>query len=444
MKKLVKSFFLLCLFVNNVWAQDLLEIYQLGLENDPVLKQAHANLQAVREIKSQSIAQLLPTFSVTGSKSRDRFVSQKNTFRGERDLAVGPNNANQEYWSQHFSLNLVQPVFHWDHWVQLGQSENQIAQADADYLAQQQDLMVRITEAYFNVLSAEDTLDFTVKGKEAIARQLDQARQRFEVGLIAITDVHEAQAGFDQSRASEISAQIEIDNSKEALREIIGDTDVSLAELGQNLPLISPVPDDIGAWSQAAEQQNLSIVAALNAAEVARKAIEIQRSGHYPTVDFVANYQESDIDSSSGFDGRSQSLGLQFDVPLFEGGAVISRTRQAQYQYQQAKERLVETQRSVKRQVRDAFRGVISSISSVQAFEAAVTSAKSALEATEAGFEVGTRTTVDVLGVQRNLFRARRDHARSRYDYLINSIKLKRAASSLIRNDMETLNALLI
>ena len=129
MKKLVKSFFLLCLFVNNVWAQDLLEIYQLGLENDPVLKQAHANLQAVREIKSQSIAQLLPTFSVTGSKSRDRFVSQKNTFRGERDLAVVPNNANQEYWSQHFSLNLVQPVFHLDHWVQLGQSENQIAQA---------------------------------------------------------------------------------------------------------------------------------------------------------------------------------------------------------------------------------------------------------------------------------------------------------------------------
>lgn len=426
--------------MQDVWAQDLLEIYELGLQNDPIIQQAQANLQAVRETKVQSIAQMLPSFGVSVSKSRDRFVSQKNTFITGN---LQPDN-KQEYWNQRFSLNLVQPLFHWDHWVQLEQSENQIAQADAGFMVQQQDLIVRITEAYFNVLSAGDNLDFTVKEQAAIARQLDQAQQRFEVGLIAITDVHEAQAGFDQAHASEISARNEFDNSKEALREIIGDIAVNLDKLGQMLPLLRPEPDDIGAWSQTAEQQNLSIIEALNGAEFARKTIELQRSGHYPQLDFVASYEESDVDSTSGFDGRSQSLGFQLDLPLFEGGAVVSRTRQAQHQYRQAKEQLHATQRLVKRQVRDAFRGVVSSISRVQALKTAVTSAESALETTEASFEVGIRTMVDVLAEQRNLFRVRRDYARARYDYLVNGIKLKRAASSLTRDDLEQINRLLL
>jgi outer membrane protein len=437
LKIAIKAILLLCIISNNICAQDLLGIYELGLQNDPELRQAHANLQAVRETKSQSIAQMLPNVSLSASKSHDRFTSQKTTFRSVV-------SSDQEFWSQRFSLNLVQPIFHWDHWVQLGQSENQIAEADASYLAQQQDLMVRITEAYFNVLSAQDNLQFTVKEKTAIARQLDQAQQRFQVGLIAITDVHEAQAGFDQAGASEILASNELDNSKEALREIIGDSEVNLDKLGKNLPLIKPNPDEINVWSNSAEQQNLSIVAAFNSAEFARKAVEIQRGGHYPKLDFVASYEEADVDSSSGFDGRSHSLGLQLDMPLFAGGAVLSRTRQAQHQYRQAKQQLIAVQRSVKRQVRDAFRGVISNISRVRALKTAVISTQSALEASEAGYEVGTRTLVDVLDEQSNLYRARRDLSRSRYDYLINSIKLKRAASRLNRDDLEQINHLLL
>lgn len=412
-------------------AQDLLQIYELGLQYDPVLRQAEANRMAVGESKDQSIAQMLPNITAQGASSYNRLNNSKISFQGLGE---------QKFWEHTFALNLTQPVFHWDHWVQLSQSDNLIAEAEAGYQAEHQNLMFRITEAYFNVLAAQDNLEFAEAEKKAIARQLEQAQQRFNVGLIAITDVHESQAGYDQVRSDVITAMNEVDNAKEALREIIGQNDGILAILGEMLPLDKPVPDNIKDWSENAKLQNLQIVSAVNRAEAARKTIEIQRSGHYPQLDIVGNFLQSDNNSTFGLRGDTQEIGLQLNIPIFEGGGVSSRTRQAEYEYQQAAENLVATKRAVEKEVKNAYRGVITTISRVEALKAAVISGESALEATEAGFDVGTRTMVDVLTATRNLTRARSDHSQARYDYLINGVRLKQAASSLSLDDLEAIN----
>lgn len=435
--KLPVIIFSLLTGISPLHAQNLSETYELALQNAPLLKQAQAKQSAVSESKDQSISRFLPNISATGASQRQWLHNLKtNTYQG---TAV-----NQEFWNNTFNLNMTQPLFHWEHWIQLSQSDNQIAQAEATYLAELQNLMVKTTEAYFNVLYAQDNLQFASAEKQAIARQLEQAQQQFNVGIIAITDVNEAQAGFDQANANEIEAANNLDNQKEALREIIGENDASLNALGEQLPLVKPDPPDISAWSDLAEINNFSIISAFNQAEVSRKAIDLQRSGHLPRLDLIGSYGASDNTSSFGARGDTQSIGVQLNVPLFEGGAVNSRTRQAGFEYQAAKEDLTAKKRAVKRQVKDAYRGIMTAISRVAALKAAVISAASALEATEAGFGAGTRTMIEVLNEQRNLYRAKRDFARTRYDYLINSIKLKQGASSLSQDDIEQVNRLLV
>jgi outer membrane protein len=420
---------------NNACAENLSDIYALALEHDPVLKQSAARQAASLESRAQGLARFFPTISVTASSSRDRLNSKKNTFQGA---------GVQNYWNNTVNANLKQPVFHWDHWIQLSQSDNQIAQAEANYKAEEQNLIVKISEAYFNVLGAQDNLEFTTAEKNAIARQLDQANQRFEVGIIAITDVHEAQAAHDLALANEIEAENNLDNKKEALKEIIGEYEPQLDRLRDELNLSSPEPKDIESWKETARENNLRIIAALNQAEYARKTIDVQNSGHMPQVDIIGSYGVSDNQATFGLRGDTQSIGLQVNVPLFEGGMVMSRARQARQEYEEAKEKLIEAQRAVTREVKDAYRGVVSNISRVDALKASVVSAESALEATEAGFEVGTRTMVDVLAEQRSLYRAKRDYARSRYDYFINSIKLKSASSNLTQADLEAIDTVLV
>ena len=416
-------------------AQDLAETYQLALENDPVLKQFYYSQFSVAESKSQSIAQMLPTISVSGQSSRSRIDSKKANFQSE---------GTQNYWDSSFSINFTQPVFHWDHWVELSQSDNLIAQSEAQYQAELQSLMVQTTEAYFNILAAQDNLEFTISEKKAIARQLEQATQRFDVGLIAITDVYEAKAAFDQSRAAQIEAENLVDNRKEDLRKIIGENDANLAILAEEISYSPPVPNDIAEWTNIADTNNLDVVAAINQAEVSRKNIQIQQSGHMPTLDVVANYGVADVNSSFGQRGDTQSVGLQLNIPLFQGGIVNSRSRQAGFDYQVSKENLIDTKREVTRLLKNSFRNVISTMNRAEALKAAVTSAISSLEATEAGFDVGTRTMVDVLAEQRNLYQAKRDHSKSRYDYLVSGVQLKQAASSLTEQDLSLINQFLV
>jgi outer membrane protein len=423
-------------FHSTARAEDLIDIYELALQNDPVIKEAEAKRNAAGESRVQGLARFFPTLAATGSSSREWLHNKKaGTFRGP---------ANQEYWDHNFSINLTQPVFHWEHWAQLSQADNQIAQAEATYQGELQKLMVRTAEAYFNVLSAQDNLEFTISEKEAIAKQLDQAKERFEVGIIPITDVYEAQAAYDQTTANELEAINNLDNQKEALREIIGESRENVSPLGENLPLKKPEPDSMPKWDETAEANNLGIIAAINQMEATHKDIDIQRSGHLPKLDVVGSYGASDNNSTFGLRGDTQSIGLQLNVPLFEGGAVSSRVRQASHEYEAAKENLVATKRSVRRQVNNTYRSILTSISRIAALKATVTSAASALEASEAGFEVGIRTMVDVLGEQRNLYRAKRDLSRARYDYLVNTIKLKQTTSDLTQVDLDKINGLLV
>jgi outer membrane protein len=413
------------------YANDLTQTFQLALDNDPQYKSAYFNQYATAEIKSQSIAQMLPNISLTGSSARQRLNNKKVTFQG---------SGTQNFWNHSFTINFTQPVFHWEHWVQLSQSDNKIAQAEALFQAEYQELIVRITESYFNILAAQDNLKFTVAEKLAIGKQLEQASQRFEVGMIAITDVYEAQAAFDQARADEIEAENLLDDSKESLVELIGVNETELNLLQADIPFNLPEPEEIASWSDAAEKNNFNIVAQLNQTEVARKEINLNRSRHLPTIDIVASYFVSDNTGTSGLRGETQSVGLQLNLPIFEGGGTYSRTQQAQYEYQREKENLIKTKRTVTREVRNAYRDVVSNLSRVKALKAAVKSSESSLEATEAGFQVGTRTMVDILVEQRNLYRSKRDYSQSRYDYLVNGIKLKKAAGSLSEADLQNIN----
>lgn len=431
MKNLLAMLCIASIPFNTAVADDLMEIYQQAVQNDPEFKISDINQSAAGETKSQSIAQMLPKVGMSASSTWNRLNNEKQSFLG---------SGLQHYLDNVLTVNLTQPVFNWGHWVQLDQSDNKIAQAEAQFQAKQQALMTRTVEAYFNVLAAQDNLEFIVAEKRAIEKQLEQAKQRFDVGIIAITDVYEAQAGFDRAHAAVIEAENQLDNRKEALREIIGNNEANLKKLPEDIPLSPPSPADIAAWTNTAESNNFSIVAQVNQAEFIRKNIELQQSKHLPTLDIVAQYRQSDNGNQFGFRGDNESVGLQFNLPLYEGGGVVSRTRQAQYEYEAAKEELTKVKRSVTRGVKDAFRGVISSIDQVKALKSNTESGQLAVEAAEAGLEVGTRTMVDLLAIQRNLFKAKSDYAQGRYNYLINGVKLKQAAGSLSDQDLMQIN----
>ncbi|CAG7855769.1 Outer membrane protein TolC [biofilm metagenome] len=421
----------------SVKAENLMEIFERALQNDPIIKQVEAKRSAAGESREQGLARLFPTIALSGASGREwrhnRIANLSNLFP-----------LSQEYWNHSFSLNLTQPLFHWDHWVKLSQSDNQIAEAQAAYEAELQNLIVRTTEAYFNVLAAQDNLRFTVTEKEAISKQLEQAKARFDAGIIPITDVYEAQAAFDNTTANELEAINNVDNQKEALREIIGNDEGILNLLSDNLPLKKPEPENLEKWSETAETNNLKIIAAFNQMEITRKTIDVQRSGHLPQLDLVGSYGVTENGSAFGPRGDTQNVGVQLNIPLFEGGAVSSRTRQASYEYEASKENLTAVKRAINREVKNNYRNVLTNISRIEALKATVLSAESALEASEAGAEVGIRTMVDVLAEQRNVYQAKRDLSRARYDYLINFIKLKQTTSDLNQSDLEEINRLLV
>jgi outer membrane protein len=423
----------LLLCTSLVQAEDLMAVYELALRNDPQLQVAKEQLNAARESKSLARSQLLPTIGL--GATYDAVSGDIKTLSGN------PVDRSVDYDESGIGLNLTQPIYRRDRFVQLKQADSTIAQAEAQFAAAEIDLMVRSTTAYFNILSAEDDLRVAKAEREATGRQLEQAQQRFDVGLIAITDVHEAQAAFDAARAAEIAAENDLDNAWEALFEIIGPQPKSiLAKLGDGLRLNPPVPKDLQSWSDTAQQENFSILAANANLEVLNQEVQVSRSGHYPTLDLVGGYNVSRSDSDTATEADLGTIGLELQVPIYTGGAVSAQTRQALANYRAAQQSLDQTRRAVNRQVRDAFRGVLSSISQVEALKAATVSAQSALESTQAGYEVGTRTIVDVLNVQRNLFSSQRDYLNSRYGYIINGLSLKSAAGNLAVEDLQRVN----
>ena len=425
---------LFCTCANAAYTADLVEIYGYALDSDPQYRQVAATKRAVMETRPQALAQLLPSLSF-----------RANAFTNEQEIDSIFNPIGQEgkvtFGSHGYSLDLTQPLFRGDRIIQYLQADNRIQQADAELVAAEQDLILRATTAYFEVLAAYDNLGFAEAEKKSLSRQLDQATQRFDVGLTAITDVQEARAGYDRAFAAEIAAKNNVDNAREALRSITGAYFSELAPLGETMPLLSPQPEEIETWTGAALEQNLNVLAAQHAVDNARREIKRQQAGHLPTVDMVARHN---LDKSGGrfgsVESTTSSVGVQLNVPLFQGGYVSSRVRETHERLNAELERLEQARRNAQRLTRQAYLGVISGISRVNALEQAVLSSETALQATEAGFEVGTRTAVDVVAAERATSQARRDYARARYDYLLDTLRLKQASGSLSAQDLSQVN----
>lgn len=416
----------LMLGASSLHAENLLDVYRMAQQSDPTLRAAEAGNQAAQQGRAQSRAVLLPQVNLSADVTKN-----------QRDA----NGVSTDYDSSGYNLSLVQSLYHHDYYQQLKVADAGIAQANALYEAARQGLILRVASAYFRLLAAQDSLTTAEASKRAIAQQLRQTQQRFEVGLTAITDVHEAQAGYDAAVAAEIAASNGLDIAREELREITGQEPLAPAALQESMPLLSPEPADIGQWVEKARTQNLSLIAAEAAARAAAEELNRREAGHYPTLDLVANHRYSDTtDDPSGYEMDNTSIGVQLSVPIYSGGLTTARSREARALLAQAQENLETQRRATVREVRSAYLGVTAGISQVKARKQALSSAQTALEATQAGFEVGTRTAVDVLNAQQVRYGAQSEYFRSRYDYLLATLLLKQAAGSLSEEDITLIN----
>jgi outer membrane protein len=441
-------------------AADLNEVYQRALQNDPQLREAEANRLAALESKPQALAALLPQLTGSGLVNKERDNGSSNTTEsvtvpgGPAFVESFPFNGRTITYTHKWGVDLKQNLFRWENWVALQRADSQVAQAEADYQAAQQDLMERVAQRYFDVLAAEDDLGAQEGALASVTRQLEQAESRYQAGLIAITDVQEARASHDSSAAAVIAGKRTVAAAQESLREITGDLFPTLARPIEPFELANPDPVSEDRWVDMALQQNLSLVSSRLAADIARENVSAARGGHYPSLDLVASGYKALNDSnsinsdgtpygSSTLDQTQKQIGIQLTFPLYSGGMVSSQVRQAVYQHRAAQERVERVARQTEHDARDAYLGVLSEISRVKALRRAVESNATALTATQAGYEAGTRTAVDVLESRRLWIQAQTDYSRSRYDYMINVLKLQQAAGILSEQSLDKLNSLL-
>jgi outer membrane protein len=444
---------LLLAFSATAPANDLIGVFEDAVHNDPVIRQADANRLAARESKPQALSALLPQLNGSAAGTRDHSSGFQYQIFGSANapptLVRTPDQIDNTI--QQWALNLRQNVFSWSNWMALKAASSQVAQAEATYQAAEQQLILRVAQAYFAVLSADDTLQADQAALEAISRQLDQANKRFEVGLIAITDVEDAKAARDTAAAAVIADKRSLATAEYQLQEITGQKYDRLAKPGPDMPLLNPEPANEERWVNTSLEQNPTLVSSRLAADVARDNVRIAQGGHFPTLDLVAGRSYNYTSSDQIFDGvpfsnvdskvNDRQIGLQFTLPIYSGGLTQSKVRQAQYQWIAAKEGVVQSSRSTERQARDAYLGVISGIARVQALRQALESNQTALKATEAGYEVGTRTSVDVLNARRNLVQAQTNYAVSRYDYIVSVLTLRLAAGTLDRPELTQINS---
>ncbi len=437
-------------------AADLVEVYQRALQNDPQLREAEATRLATLEAKPQALSALLPQLSANGSYSRQRdsgIQEQTQIIAQQSQPIIFSNNGTSKTTGHRYSVDLRQSVFSWTNWVALKRADAQVAQAEADYQSARQDLVSRVAQRYFDVLAAQDDLDAQQAAANSIKHQLEQSEQRFNVGLIAITDVQEARAAHDSAVAAVIASKRQLASAQEALREITGDSFDSLARPVEAMELATPNPASEEQWVQKALEQNLNLISSRLATDIARQSISSARGGYGPSLDLIGSagktVSDGDINYTDGGIGTStldqdlRSIGLQLTFPIYSGGATTSRVREAVYRHRAAKERLERVARQTERDTRDAYLGVLSEISRVKALKQALESNLTALKASEAGYEAGTRTAVDVLNSRRLLILAQTNYSRSRYDYILNVLKLQSEAGTLTRQSLDGINALL-
>jgi outer membrane protein len=413
-------------------ALDLLQAYQRALANDPVYAGARHALRAGEESIAQGRAGLLPTLGATGSNGR------QDT---ERDGVETATNAR----TNNYTIELKQPLLRWANWEQYQRGKLSAAFSEAEFAQAGQDLIVRVAQAYFDVLNAQDTLASVQAQKLAITEQLASAKRNFEVGTATITDTHEAQARFDLVVAQEFAASNDLEVRRAALDQIIGVPAGEIAGLRRGVQLSAPQPAQIDPWISSAEMQNYSVVGSQLAYEIARRDISATRAEHLPTVDVVArrSHNRGGTITNPTTESDSRFVGVEWNIPLFSGFAVTSRVRQAIALEDKARADLETARRNASQNARQSFLGVNSGLAQVRALEAAELSSQSALDSNKLGYEVGVRINIDVLNAQQQLYLTRRDLAKARYDTLLNSLKLKSAAGTLKEDDLAQLNGLL-
>ncbi len=416
------------------FAEDLLSVYQQAKANDPVVLKAQAQFNASQEGIEQARASLLPQISAYGSYS---------DYEKDYDDNLG---GDYQFEDLEFGANLSMQLYHHDTWLHLDNAKKTAHQSDIFYQAAKQDLIIRVTQAYFDVLSAKDDLEFANAEKAAIERQLEQTKQRYSVGLTAVTAVHEAQAQYDNAVTEVIRAENRVFNAEEALRVITNVYPRDLNVLNtKRFSASRPIPDSANEWQQTAEAKNLDLIAQKISVDIAKEGINIARAGHYPTLDLSGSYSTTDSDNvlahpTLNRESDSQSIGIKLTVPIYSGGATTSAVRQAQSNYVAASQDLDRVHRDVVRNARNSYNTVIAAVSGIKALEQSVISAESALKATEAGFEVGTRTIVDVLDSTRNLYNAKRNLSSTRYSYIQSILALKRAGGTISEKDIASIN----
>jgi outer membrane protein len=429
----------------NAQAADLIQVYKQALANDATYASARAALAAGQERTTQGRAGLLPTILATGTNTKN--IGDFTPYNaGDIDVVNGQivqfAKRDTDNHTNLWQVQLTQPLFRWANWEQYQQSKLSQAVAEATFAQQQQDLIVRTAQAYFDVLTAQDNLAVTRAQKEATTEQLASAKRNFEVGTQTITDTHEAQAAYDLVVAQEFAAVNDLEVKRTALQQIIGSAPGALATLRPGVTIAPPQPASIDPWTSAAESQNYGVVSQNLNLEIAKREISKQRAGHMPTLDLVAASTHNRVTASGT--QKNNAIGVTWSVPIFNGFAVTSKVREAISLEDKARNDLEASKRAASQNARQAFLSVNSGLAQVKALEAAEVSSKSALDSNKLGYQVGVRINIDVLNAQRQLYNTQKDLSKARYDTIMNGLRLKSAAGSLKEEDLGPVNALLI
>ena len=428
-----------------VMAIDLVAVHDLALKSDPRLQAAEYRRDATGENRKIARANLLPQISAGGNWSW-----------GESSTKIaGQDLPDQDTETTVYEASLIQSLYRQANYESLDIARGQITQADAIYEIVYQDFLLRVSETYFLTLTLIDGVTFAEAEEKAFQRQFEQAEQRFEVGLTAVTDVHEARASYDNARARAIVARNDLADAKEAIRQLTGEYFEEYDTLQEVLPLVEPDPINADNWVAIALQSNPAVLSARSGVDVADANMRLARSGYFPTLDLLGTVNRFENDKYRFFDpiqggilnstlrSDDSQIRLVLNVPLYQGGRVNAQTRQAKYLLDATGQDLDDVQRTVIRETQNSYRAVLAGIQEVQAFEQASISAESALEATQAGFEVGTRTIVDVLIAEQRKYQAQRDNSVARHAYIIRHLRLKSVAGLLISDDLSIVNQLL-
>jgi len=406
-------------------AENLSEVLKAASEADPQWRATRATFEARGEIATQGRAGVLPSLVLSGEKFSNDY---------ENNISGASSSSD----STRMSLTFTQPLLRFDRWYQFQSARANASLTDAEFVAAEQEFLLRVTETYLNVLRATEQRSYARAEEAALARQLEQAKQRFKVGLIAITDVHETQAAYDLARVGLIVAESELAISRAQLETLTGKRYSRLAFPGEDIPVALPAPEGADAWAEKAREGNARLIAARHAARAAKENARAATAGHFPNVDFVAQHTTQDTQQfGAPLDQTADSIGFQFSWPLFAGGAVNSQRRQANAEADAAQASLRAAELNAVEGARTLYRVLEADVLRVAARKQAIVSAQSALDATQAGYEVGTRNIVDVLQAQRGAFSARRDLANARYDYILDLLRLHQAAGSLARGNLD-------